>query len=311
MTSSGRGRGSLIRRSSTTRPGPRSHDQDPVGEEDRLRDRVGDEEDGLLLLHPDALQLEVHVLAGHGVERPEGLVHQEHGRVVDEGAGDRDALLHATGQLPRIPALELAQADQGEQVHRRGHEALPAQALHVDGQEHVVEDGAPREEDRGLEDHADVPARALDGGAAEGRAPGGGRQQAGEDLEQGGLAAAGGPDHRHELALVHGEADPLEGGDAAVPRRVELRQLLDRDRFRGHFAGSLHRNGRALPKLLLDPTRRAADRARGGSRTARGRRRGRPGRGRRGPFPAGPPGRSGSPRAPARTRPSPGPRGRR
>src|SRR4029077_21130341 len=128
-------------------------------------------------------------------------------------------------------------------------------ALHVDGQEHVVEDGAPREQDRRLEDDADVTPRTLDDGAPEGGAPAGGGQEAGQDLEKGRLAAAGWPDHRHERALLDGEADSLEGGDPAVPRRVELREVLDRDRFRGHFGRSLHRNGRALPKLVLEAGR--------------------------------------------------------
>ena len=42
--------------------------------------------DRLLALEPDPLELEVHLLAGHRVEGAEGLVHQEHGRVVDERA---------------------------------------------------------------------------------------------------------------------------------------------------------------------------------------------------------------------------------
>ena len=67
---------------------------------------------------PDALQLEVHLLARHRVERAERLVHEEERRVVDEGAGDRGALLHAAGQLVRIGVLEPLEAHEHEQFPR-------------------------------------------------------------------------------------------------------------------------------------------------------------------------------------------------
>ncbi len=47
---------------------------------------------------PDALQLQVHVLARHRVQRAEGLVHQQHRGVVQQRPADRGALLHAAGQ---------------------------------------------------------------------------------------------------------------------------------------------------------------------------------------------------------------------
>src|SRR6266853_2123712 len=59
---------------------PRAHDHHPVGEEDRLVDGVGDEEHRLGLLVPDPLQLEVHLLPRHRVERAERLVHQQEDR---------------------------------------------------------------------------------------------------------------------------------------------------------------------------------------------------------------------------------------
>ena len=74
--------------------GPRRHHHHPVGEEDRLRDGVGDEEDRLAPLLPDAQQLEAHLLARHRVERPERLVHQQQAR-------DRAA---ARGRSPRAAA---------------------------------------------------------------------------------------------------------------------------------------------------------------------------------------------------------------
>ena len=109
------------------------------------------------------------MLAGHRVERAEGLVHQQHGRVVDQGAGDRHALLHAARELPRIFALEHLEADERQQVHAGLVASLATQTLHVDREQHVVEDRAPGEQDGRLEDDADVAPRTGDERAAQQR----------------------------------------------------------------------------------------------------------------------------------------------
>jgi hypothetical protein len=57
--------------------------------------------------------------AGHLVERAERLVHQQQRRRHRERPRDRDALLHATGQLGRIVPGELGQPDQGQHLLRR------------------------------------------------------------------------------------------------------------------------------------------------------------------------------------------------
>src|SRR5262245_38034551 len=90
--------------------GTRRHDHHAVGEQDRLRDAVGDEEDRLRPLLPHAEQLQAHLLAGHGVEGAEGLVHEQEAWVVHEGAAQGHPLLHAAGQLPGILPLESGQA---------------------------------------------------------------------------------------------------------------------------------------------------------------------------------------------------------
>src|SRR5262250_379422 len=62
-------------------PRPRRHDHDLVGQQDRLGDRVRDEEDGLAAHLPDPQELEAHLFAGQRVERAERLVHQEQARI--------------------------------------------------------------------------------------------------------------------------------------------------------------------------------------------------------------------------------------
>ena len=96
--------------------GPRAHDDHARGQEDRLRDRVGDEDDGRAELLPDREQLEVQPLARHLVERAERLVHQQERRLERERARDRDALLHAARELPRMVVGEADELDELEHL---------------------------------------------------------------------------------------------------------------------------------------------------------------------------------------------------
>ena len=73
-----------------------------------------DERDLDLVLDP--LQLELHLLAQLEVERAEGLVEEEHARPVHERAGERDPLLLAAGELPRLAPLEPGEPDELERL---------------------------------------------------------------------------------------------------------------------------------------------------------------------------------------------------
>ena len=75
---------------------PRREDNDAVGEEHRLVDVVGDEDDRLSLGAPQLQELQLKALARQRVERAEGLVHQQHERIGGERAGDRHPLPHAS-----------------------------------------------------------------------------------------------------------------------------------------------------------------------------------------------------------------------
>jgi len=90
----------------------RGHHQHLVGEVDRLGEAVGDEHDRLARGRPDAQELVAHGHAGLLVERGEGLVHQQHRRVLHEAAGDRDPLLHAAGEFVRVAGAEALEADE-------------------------------------------------------------------------------------------------------------------------------------------------------------------------------------------------------
>ena len=96
--------------------GPRRHHDDARREEDRLGDRVRDEDDRASGLLPDPQQLHVQALARHLVERAERLVHQQQRGVERQRAGDRDALLHAARELPGPARLEPGQLDELEHL---------------------------------------------------------------------------------------------------------------------------------------------------------------------------------------------------
>ena len=114
----------------------------------------------LRLLGPEAQQFEAHLLARQRVERAEGLVHQQHARVVQQGAADRDALLHAAGQLARQLVLEAFQPGGRQQrprpllgvARRRAHQAQRK----GDVAQHI----RPGQQRRRLEDHARSPRAA-------------------------------------------------------------------------------------------------------------------------------------------------------
>ena len=75
--------------------------------------------------HTDADQV-LEVGAGLRVDRGERLVHQQHPRLVGQGPGDRDPLLHAAGELPRVGRRGVGQPDRRERLvdQRRAARAL-------------------------------------------------------------------------------------------------------------------------------------------------------------------------------------------
>ena len=131
---------------------PRRHDDDAGREEDRLGDRVRDEDDGGERLLPDPEQLVVQPLPRHLVERAERLVHQQQRRRERERARDRHALLHAARQLPRVVLLEAGQLDEVDHLAHASFTALPVPAGHLERQRDVLRHRPPVVEDGVLED---------------------------------------------------------------------------------------------------------------------------------------------------------------
>ena len=142
--------------------------------------------------------------------------------------GDGHPLLLAAGQLVRPLLRALVQADDAEQ-HPDPLVARPRLGP-GDAQRDadVLRGGQHRDQAERLEDERDRPT-----GAARSRSrsviavtscpatrtvPLGRVVQAADDVEQRGLAGAGPPAHRHELARAHGERDPAQRVHGGRPR---------------------------------------------------------------------------------------------
>src|SRR6185503_16474477 len=99
---------------------------------------------------------------GDRVEVSARLVGEQERRVVDEGAGDRDSLLLAAGELVRVVVELGREADQAKRLGYLGADLGAAGTDHLQRVGDVVVDGAVRQQLEVLEDGADVAAKLRD-----------------------------------------------------------------------------------------------------------------------------------------------------
>ena len=153
-------------------------------------------------LAPDAVQLVLQPLAGQRVERAERLVQQHDRRVVGQHAGDLAALLHAARQLVGRGVGELRR---GRPARASARRSRGARAFGTPSQPQAERDVPAHASATGRGSAAGTRRRGRATGAATGSPstvdlPSVGVEEAGEQLEQRGLAAAGRADDGHELA---------------------------------------------------------------------------------------------------------------
>ena len=168
------------------------HDGNEVGKGESFRLVMGDVDEGLSKLLVQALQLAPHGNAQGHVEVAQWFVHQEHGRLADDGAAQRHPLALSSGKLPR-PAVE--QLGDSESPGGLPHPALYLGRVHLhhaQRETHVAGDAHVRIQRVALEDHGDVAAvgrKAGDVFPVEGDAALGDRFEPGDQPQAGGLAA--------------------------------------------------------------------------------------------------------------------------
>ena len=115
------------------------HHHHAVGEQHRLVEIVGDEQDGLFGAGMDLQQLALQRLARLRIERAERLVHQQHLGIDGERAGDADALLHAAGELIGPPVDAVGKSHQRQIFHRGVVQRRAAHALHLQAELDVLQ----------------------------------------------------------------------------------------------------------------------------------------------------------------------------
>ena len=125
-------------------------------------DVVGDEDDRLAAEVPEVEEVGLELRAGLGVEGAERLVHEDHGRVVDERADEGRALAHAARQLVGVVALEsrrgaTARMRLGDPLHASASFSRPCTRS---GKEHVLDQRAPGQQRVVLGHVAELPVPA-------------------------------------------------------------------------------------------------------------------------------------------------------
>ena len=143
-----------------------AQDRDPVAEPHRLGDVVGDEDDRLAQLGLQPQELLLQPAPGDRVDRPEGLVHEQHRRVRGQRPGHADPLPLAAGELVRVPASRARPCDSPTssssspvraRVRRESQPSSPGTVRDVVG------DRLVREQPHLLDDVADPTAQLRPG----------------------------------------------------------------------------------------------------------------------------------------------------
>src|SRR5262245_3122999 len=209
---------------------PRGHHDDAVGKKNSLADRMGDEDNRLALLARQMMEVETHLIARDGVERTEGLVHQQQAGIVYERAHDRGALVHSTGQLVGKAVGEIAESDAAEQLLGPFGVACLVQPAHLDLQKYIVQDRSPGEQQVLLEYDAELMDGPFDRHTQELDRAFRHRDQASDHVEHGALAAPARTEDRNEFACVDRQGDVVDRVNFAFARLEALRHIANGDR---------------------------------------------------------------------------------
>ena len=235
---------------------------DAVGEVHRARGVlgrqlrvVGDHDDQTVL---GDLSEQVHDLhRGMGVKRAGGLVGQHDLRIVDERAGDGDALHLTARKLARLLVQMLGQPDRCQGLlGAAGALGLP-HARERQRQLHVLQDGLVRDEVVALEHEPDavvaesVPIAvlvAVGGNAVDDHVAGVVVVKTSHHVQKRRLARARRPQNRHEFVVAERDGDVVQGHLGEVARRVGLADILELQHARVPFPSILgsHYEGAAV-----------------------------------------------------------------
>ena len=206
---------------------PIGHHHDAIRQLHGFGEIVGDQQSRLIELLLDLRDLVAQQEARLFVERGERLSHQENLGLRDQRARNRDALAHAARQLRGIVFLERGQTDHIDEMMRTIHALGFGDTLQFEGKSDIVDDIAPGESRFLLKHHADGRMRRRNTLIANHHGAFIIAQQAPDNVEERGLAAARRADHGNEFALFHREGDMIDGRDRAGTCAKTLDDIID------------------------------------------------------------------------------------
>ena len=174
---------------------------------------MGDENEGNADLLLDPLQFPLHLLAQLQIQGAEGLVQQQDVRLIHQGAGDGHTLLLTAGKLGDV-ALGIAfQVHQGKHTVDLLGDDIVRQLFDTQAEGDVFENIQMGKQGIALEDGVDLPL--VGGDVVDALAVKDDRalvllQEAAQNAQQRGFAAAGGTEQRHKLILINIQIDTLK-----------------------------------------------------------------------------------------------------
>ena len=200
---------------------------------------VGDHDDAEAELLPQLEQQRQDLAADRGVQRRDRFVGDQQPRPQGQRAGDQHPLLLPAGEFVGVAQEDPFRWAQTRLRERGGHQVGLAATVGVRGHppvqtdalRHRLVDGLPRVQRAGrvLQHHLHLtaqapqrPARVDQRLAREAHLPRRRPLQAHEGPGQRGLARPGLADQRQDLAVPHGEVDPVESGRDSAGASGEL-----------------------------------------------------------------------------------------
>ena len=207
--------------------------------------------------------LRTHLQPQRGVQVGQRLVHEHQRRFRHDRPRDGHPLLLPAGQLRRVLVRLAGQPHQPQRLVHPPGPLGPRDLPHGQAGRGVAPHGQVREQGVVLEHHAETALlrrQLVDAPAVEHDLPVGQRQQPGQAVQRGRLAAAGRPEQRHELAApdrqVHAlqrdvvAEDPPHAVDAQFGEPVAHPRVFPPPTSRSPLPERLHLRGRGQRRLL-------------------------------------------------------------
>ncbi len=200
------------------------HQRHPVPQVHGLVDVMRDKEHRGAPRAAAAQQLILQLGAGDSVERGKGLIEQQQGGLAHQGPRQRHPALLPAGQLAGMLPGQRCQAQLGQQLLGRVTVLRRGLAQQRQRQQHIVQHRQPVQQRERLEHYAQLRAGCGQAAAGAHNAARLGLQQASNQLQQAGLAAAAAAQQAVEGALRHLPAHAIHNRGLA---RVGKTEALD------------------------------------------------------------------------------------